>query len=331
VINKFTWLFILAFWLPKAVASGFQTLQLQDPQDKPFTLAVWYPSQVPAPENINTPFRQRLALDAQPSPGRYPLVVISHGYGGWFASHAATAKALSEAGFIVAAPTHTGNNYQDESYPPSRWMVDRPRHIKLAIDHLLKQWPNRASIDQQRIGLFGFSAGGYSVLASIGAKLDVEKIRRHCAIGNELVCRLGLREDRQLTAAALEKIDTDNRVRAAVVAAPGIGFGFTSASLAEVDIPLAVWSAERDHNVPYDSNIKPLQQYLPKSVQFHSVAKAGHFIFMPPCNPKLEALRPAVWDKVCVDHPSLNREQFQHRFNGWLSNFFERKLLATGG
>ena len=37
-----------------------------------------------------------------------PLVVMSHGNGGVFDGHLDTASALAEAGFVVAAPTHTG-------------------------------------------------------------------------------------------------------------------------------------------------------------------------------------------------------------------------------
>ena len=42
-----------------------------------------------------------------------PLVVVSHGIGSPFLGHAATAVALADAGYVVVAVTHTGDNYAD--------------------------------------------------------------------------------------------------------------------------------------------------------------------------------------------------------------------------
>jgi predicted dienelactone hydrolase len=46
-----------------------------------------------------------------------PLVLISHGTGGSGASHydTALALALADEGFVVAALTHTGDNYMDRA------------------------------------------------------------------------------------------------------------------------------------------------------------------------------------------------------------------------
>ena len=49
-----------------------------------------------------------------------PLVLISHGTAGSEASHYDTALALADAGFVVAALTHTGDNYMDQSYVGNR-------------------------------------------------------------------------------------------------------------------------------------------------------------------------------------------------------------------
>jgi len=47
---------------------------------------------------------------------RLPLVIVSHGRGGWFAGHYDVAGALASAGFIVAAINHPGDTVNDDSH-----------------------------------------------------------------------------------------------------------------------------------------------------------------------------------------------------------------------
>src|ERR1700690_2143307 len=99
----------------EAGAVGFQSATVPDPADKPLAIGIWYPSDAPLPAQPNTPFRQALSLDAAISGTGLPLVVMSHGAGGWLGGNADTALALAEAGFVVVALTHTGDNRDDES------------------------------------------------------------------------------------------------------------------------------------------------------------------------------------------------------------------------
>ena len=54
-----------------------------------------------------------------------PFVVISHGTGSSFLGHYDTAIALAGAGYVVAAVTHTGDNYTDQSR--SVFILDCPQ------------------------------------------------------------------------------------------------------------------------------------------------------------------------------------------------------------
>ena len=86
-----------------------------------------------------------------------PLVVMSHGNGGSFLGHHDTAIALADAGFVVAAVTHTGDNYKDQSRGTD--VMDRPRQMSRVIDHMLSSWDGRGTIDAARVGMFGFFVG----------------------------------------------------------------------------------------------------------------------------------------------------------------------------
>ncbi|WP_417428805.1 alpha/beta hydrolase family protein [Kiloniella sp.] len=315
-----------------ALATGFQLIFVTDPDDKTIEVGIWYPSNSAAPDKANTPFRQALALNGTIKKGPHPLILLSHGYGGWMGGHASTAKSLAEAGYIAAAPTHTGNNYEDESYPPQRWMLDRPRHIKLTIDHLLGKWTDKTAIDPSRIGIFGFSAGGYTALVSSGGVPNIQKLLTHCKnYPSEVACNLGTNNNVAIT--DLSKRPTkdwnhDPRISAAVVVAPGFGFSFDKSSLEKVTLPLQLWSGTKDLNVPTKTNSDVIFKSLPKAAEYHLVEDAGHFAFLSPCNPLMEKHNPRVWNMVCVDAPTFNRKEFQEKFNEKVIKFFNKNLPA---
>jgi len=102
---------------------------------------------------------------------KLPLVVLSHGRAGWFGGHHTTAAALAGAGFTVAAADH--DNMQDRSRVDHlSVLVERPADIKRLVAFRLLTWEERARIDRDRIGLFGFSMGGYT---GVGGEPDFKE------------------------------------------------------------------------------------------------------------------------------------------------------------
>jgi predicted dienelactone hydrolase len=101
---------------------------------------------------------------------KLPLVIFSHGRGGWFGGHSDTAEALADAGFVVAAINHPGDNGNDSSQRDkmSVWQ-SRPVDMVRLLDFMLHDWKDKAVIDPARIGFFGFSLGGYTGLVLVGA------------------------------------------------------------------------------------------------------------------------------------------------------------------
>ena len=109
-------------------------------------------------------------------------VRMSHGTGESFSAHYDTAIALAAAGFVVAAVTHTGDNYGDRSYAFTlRNFAGRARHIRQVIDYMLDTWPERQRLDQKRIGAFGHSAGGFTVLLAVGGIPTFGRAVQFCA------------------------------------------------------------------------------------------------------------------------------------------------------
>ena len=125
-----------------------------------------------------------------PLPGeKLPLIVVSHGRRGNFLGHIDTAQTLADAGFIVAAINHPGDTGSDLSRTDDLSVyVSRPNDIKRLIDFMVGASAVASSVDRERIGLFGFSRGGYTALAVIGANPDWSIVTQLCQQSTTHVC-----------------------------------------------------------------------------------------------------------------------------------------------
>lgn len=173
-------------------------------------VAVWYPT-----EDDEKPFaydygrneiRTRLAENGKVTPGRYPLVVYSHGANGSGLSSAFVTETMARHGFIVAAVDHTDEMYLARIRPDAapgwkpgqairaltyaskvryKWLGDdavafrpeisyRPAQIKATIDLLLSaskdsNSPFSGRVDNEKIGVMGHSFGAWATMIVAGA------------------------------------------------------------------------------------------------------------------------------------------------------------------
>lgn len=251
-----------------------------------------------------------------------PLVVFSHGNGGWYRGHSDTAEALARAGFVVAALTHPGDNWRDDSR--STQLSDRPRHISLLIDYLTQEGSGLAPVDPRRVGAFGFSAGGFTVTALAGGDSDPARIQRHCDEKPAFfACRLLALQP--INVSTWRSRGHDRRIRAAVIAGPALGMAFTDESLAAVQIPVQLWQAGDDEVLPAPFNAEPIRDRLGRPPEYHRVADAGHYDFLPPCAPEMLAAIPAL----CRSKPGFDRAAFHQSFNREVVRFFRETLSAA--
>ncbi len=260
---------------------------------------------------------------AETSPDPAPLIIISHGNGGDFRSHRDTAQALAGAGFIVATLTHTGDNWRDQSRATD--IVDRTRQLSVLIDHMLGQWAGREGIDAARVGAFGFSAGGFTVLAAAGGNPDLTRLVEHCRANPDFFdCRLVSQHPAtmQRGTQAEPRLPHDARIKALVIAAPALGFTFTRDGLADVTQPVQLWQAGSDQILPSPHYAEPVRDALPRPPEYNRVDGAGHFDFMPPCSPELAANAPMI----CAPTPGFDRARFHEALNREMIRFFRARL-----
>lgn len=298
---------------------GFEVISVPVPGDRPLKVGVWYPTDAPESVQRLGLSRQSVAAPGAPLVGRrLPLVVASHGTGGSFRDHHDTAHALAEAGFVVAALSHTGDTYDDHSRAIR--MGDRTVQISLLIDYMSRDWRAHTAIDLQRIGMFGFSSGGFTALVAIGGEPDLAKIVPHCA---EHPAYFDCMQTRQFGAdgpGELHPKARDPRIRAAVVAAPALGFTFAPGGLAKVKVPVQLWRAERDTILPNPLYAETVRGLLPRAPDYRVVPGADHFDFLPPCSPELAQVAP----QIC--RTTIDRAALHAGFNTDVVAFFRKTL-----
>ena len=312
-------------------AAGFRQLTVSYPEHKDLTVGLWYPSDQPLTDKADTEFGLPVALNSPIATTNRGLILISHGYGGWYAGHADTAAALADAGFIVAAPSHSGNTWSDMSSSIDQWALDRPQQMSRVLDHVLQHTELKAHVDPEKVGVYGFSAGGYTALGLIGGTPDLDYADQYCTDNpQEFVCTEGMIDE--MRKANMHKLPNeawgaDSRIKAASVSAPGLGFSYTRASLATVKADVQLWSGELDESVPTKTNAALLATRLPQTPETHWVEKANHFAFMTvACRDAFKQDDPEEYQIVCGDADGFDRFDFHTDMHEQMVRFFENSL-----
>lgn len=317
-----TWILAAALsLLAKAALAGtvgYEQRLVPVPGDRPVQVGIWYPADALEAVIPLALGQQSVARDAPVVGRRHALIVISHGTGGSFSDHADTARALAEAGFVAAAVSHTGDTFDDKSRVLRA--LERPRHLRAVIDYMTGPWRAAAQIDKRRIGAFGFSAGGFTVLAALGGEPDMSLLGPHCAAHPTYFdCQLSKVFAGQPFATSAAGA-YDPRIHAAVIAAPALGFTFAPNGLAKVKAPIQLWRAENDTILPHPDYAEAVRNLLPRKPDYRVVPGADHFDFLQACTPALKRVAP----QICQG--TFDRTAFHAGFNADVVAFFRKTL-----
>jgi predicted dienelactone hydrolase len=120
----------------------------------------------------------------------------------------------------------------------------------------------------------------------------------------------------------------DERIKAAVVAAPAPGYAFTAGGVAGVKAPVQLWKAEDDPRAPNRWNGDIVEASLPSPPEAHLVQAADHFAFLAPCSEALSRIVP----EFCAEVPGFDRTAFHRDFNAAVvASASSWKADRTGG
>jgi predicted dienelactone hydrolase len=313
-----------------AAEVGFSELRVANGNEKPLVVGIWYPTGAPASDIPLGAYVQHVAPDAPVAGEHLPLVVMSHGNGSSYRNHYDTAIALAKAGFVALAVSHTGDTYDDQSR--AVFVMDRPQHIHRLIDYMLGEWPDRARIDAGRIGVFGFSSGGFTALVAVGGVPDLSLAVAHARAHPDYYdAQVGKRSGASPETMAMLRSKHpasiwvhDSRIKAAVVVAPALGYTFGPEGLKDVTVPLQLWRAAEDHILPHPDYAEAVRIALPTPPEFHLVDNADHFDFLAPCTDQVRQFAPVI----CVSRPGFDRTAFHQTFNAEVVRFFGQTLKA---
>ncbi|GLU47435.1 alpha/beta hydrolase family protein [Nocardiopsis ansamitocini] len=198
-----------------------------------------------------------------------PTVLVSHGTGGSAGQMDWLAEPLARAGFLVAAVDHHGNNHVD-GYLATQFAAlwERARDLSFVLDHLAR------GNELGPVGAAGFSAGGYTAAALLGARISEERYRAMLDLKvpvPEVPEYPGLiGEIRRLPDAVLHSWPmtaaadySDWRVECAFLICPGAGPLIDENSLERINRPVAVrWGDADDVTVP-EENARHYARFIP--------------------------------------------------------------------
>jgi predicted dienelactone hydrolase len=295
---------------------GFQQIAIADPGHPRIAAGVWYPTTANSGFVLLGSSGQRVATNGPVDGTRLPLIVFSHGTAGSTVSHADTAIALAESGFIVIAPTHPGDTFEAAS-DIEPWLVDRTRHVQKTIDAALTSWKDRGHVAANRIGLFGYSAGATTGLIAIGGRPDLGRIATECAAHPEFICKTT--KAQRYKNHPRTSWPSDRRIRSAVLAAPGLGFAFDQAALSGINVPVQLWAGTADETVPMATNAEHIAKSLGAKPELQEVPRAVHFSFLMPCG----LIGPR---ELCSDPEGFDRAAFHRQFNADVVRFFKSAM-----
>lgn len=171
-----------------AQAAGFTFIEVPADKDGPALRgAVWSPCSTPAGRIDLAPLVLQGTRDCPVAGQGLPLVVVSHGAGGSALGHHDTAAALADAGYVVAAINHPGDNFQDMSRQGHlSAFATRPVDMRRLTDYMLGAWPQRAQLDAGKVGFLAIRAAATrgwwpSVPSQTGR--CAQTCARHCPCG----------------------------------------------------------------------------------------------------------------------------------------------------
>jgi predicted dienelactone hydrolase len=182
--------------------------------------------------------------------GRFPLVIVSHGYRGWPESMSYITENLASKGYVVAGIDHGDLPFADAAGFAASFALTastRARDQQAVLAQLASsRSPLGGSIDADRVALIGYSMGGFGALATAGAGYDPQS-PAYRSLGDALADQA---EGRRVV---------DPRVRAVIAIAPWGAQpphrAWSSASLRALRVPLMVIAGDQDDISGYAEGI----------------------------------------------------------------------------
>ncbi len=302
------------------------TASLRDAEHRPqVRVTIWYPAAEGAVEqriDLGPPGNPLFLVGAVAPDApfadarRRPMVLFSHGFGGTARMMGWFGVALARHGYVVVAVDHPGNNGMDKMTAAGAVLPwDRTEDLRAALKAARADPGIGPHLDASRVGISGFSAGGFTALVGVGARVDMGRFLAFCRQHpDDGVCKpqkeFALSMDDMAHALASPELAPEAAragddhhipgVRAAFAIAPAIVQGLPPEGLAKIKAPVAIILGDADPVAPPDTNGLVAARDIPHA-ELKVLAGVGHYDFLSACTPAGFAAAPICSAKVAQD------------------------------
>lgn len=246
--------------------------------DRTLAVRFWYPAEVQADaQNVTyehtmrpsdmEPFTLRFDGRAiEDAPGKadgqaFPLVIMSHGFNGWHTQFSNLGEHIASHGYVVASIDHADMEIEGVSdfvHSFSKVLIDRSIDQRQVLDKLLndartESGPVASLIDPERVGLIGYSMGGYGALATAGADYDYESDTFGTVPSEALAV---LRE------ASAEPAEVDALIAFAPWGGQPDNRVWSADTLAQLSVPALIVSGSEDDVSNHDEGVRWIYEQL---------------------------------------------------------------------
>lgn len=244
--------------------------------------------------------------DAEIAGKQLPIYILVHGTSGNWRNLSWLASQLAESGALVVSANHP--NYTSGQATPDSVirMWDQPLDVSFLIDQVLSG-NYGAYVDPENITVIGYSLGGYSALASAGARLDMSGYREYCRQNQDESCQYFANAISGLTEQEYSKISQDYRDPRAsrvVAIAPGFVPAVRADSLNNLSATTLIVGAELDEHVPPRMQLEPYLNEGTENLTYEVIPGAYHFSFMQLCKPEAVAILAEEGAEFVCQEPS---------------------------
>ena len=229
-------------------------------------------------------------------------------------------------------PNHPGSTSGNASALDAVRIWERPQDISAVLDEIAARPQDYPDMDLGRVGVLGFSAGGYTALALAGARVDPDRLAAFCDNGGRgmsdcgFFARFGIDLHALDLAPAAQDL-RDTRIRFAVVVDPGIVETLTPDSLARIDIPMLVLNLGDEERIPAPVHAKALSETVP-GAEYSIIPDATHFSFLAECKPRGPTILAAEGepDPLCEDAGGRSRAEIHAELTDVIRRFLDAGL-----
>lgn len=281
----------------------------------PFDALIWYPTQTEEHPWQVGPFSIPASRDAPFAPGRFPVVLLSHGGGvggGTPLVLCELAASLARQGFVVVAPFHGKAR-----------LPLRPLQVTWAWDAVRSDPRFAPHIDAARLGMLGFSLGTAVTLELAGGIPNAAHLEAYCAThpNDVMSCNdsPGGKSRAPMPSDQSPPTPAPLPLKAIVLLDP-YAVLFQRAELTAVTMKALVFRPDQSE-MPGEANAFALVDALPHKPEFQMIP-GRHFIFTDVCVPELRVTSP----DVCLDPAGVDRAAVHAEIEARIATFFHGNL-----